>query len=473
MQKKGFIAAPLIGTLIFLISILTIINLSRAEATAVSEVVSEAYHNKLVSIVEIYRSDMGSIFNIGLQRNIEYALTSQCWGNFLSLKSYQPDTGQSVQYNDILLKMDGDSDGFVDDKEERKFYCARTSNIIMQTVCSSSNYLFGLPKLAEILTNDTSFEGIDLKAANKEVFIKFTQQTTDLNPEAAVLEGFQLCAQLLKTLEIDCNEFAEKRFKCCSEFENGLCKTEGPDCSSGNQFYFRITVLTPEIYGKFPRVLAEDAAGNKIRAGAITESDFDAPVSYPIFRYMDAAFEFNKYIAFGKNKVYDPAGGDVGADRGVVEGSCVGENSGFPISEGCSVSEAGAFNLGVDYGPPAFNSDLPAIDAIAEGFLGRVAQACNYAESKNLKTQFELRAPNAEWVDCAALPSRKANVILSYNINDESCPGSTGKFCAAQRNLGDRADIKFLDPDPAMQIAPDKQNELCWSSGPEFIPISP
>ncbi|MEK6842993.1 MAG: hypothetical protein AABY04_00735, partial [Candidatus Micrarchaeota archaeon] len=61
MAKKGFIAAPLLGTLIFLICILVIINMTRAESSAVSQAVSDAYHNKLVSTVEIYRSDLGSV----------------------------------------------------------------------------------------------------------------------------------------------------------------------------------------------------------------------------------------------------------------------------------------------------------------------------------------------------------------------------------------------------------------------------
>ncbi|MFH1107094.1 MAG: hypothetical protein V1787_04315, partial [Candidatus Micrarchaeota archaeon] len=88
-SHRAFIAAPLVGTLIFLICMLFIVSMGRSESARVNEVVSRAYHNRLASVVEIYRSDLGVNFNTGLQRIIEYGLTSQCWYNFANIKTYR------------------------------------------------------------------------------------------------------------------------------------------------------------------------------------------------------------------------------------------------------------------------------------------------------------------------------------------------------------------------------------------------
>ncbi|MFH0971835.1 MAG: hypothetical protein V1835_04685, partial [Candidatus Micrarchaeota archaeon] len=86
-SRRAFIAAPLVGTMIFLVCLLLVASMSRNESSRVNEVVSRAYHNRLASVVEIYRSDLGSNFNTGLQRIIEFGLTSQCWFNFVNLKT--------------------------------------------------------------------------------------------------------------------------------------------------------------------------------------------------------------------------------------------------------------------------------------------------------------------------------------------------------------------------------------------------
>ena len=188
MKKRAFIAAPLIGTLIFLISIIIIINFGRSESAAISETVSDSYHNRLVSIVEIYRADLGSLFNIGLQRNIEYALTSQCWQNFISLASESSlgagGVNQETMYNGHPLSKDHDptSPGVVTEEEERFYTCARTTELMREVVCiKNSSYLFGLPKWAEIISDTTSFEGIKLQAADLEqlqqiIFYKYIKK---------------------------------------------------------------------------------------------------------------------------------------------------------------------------------------------------------------------------------------------------------------------------------------------------------
>ena len=84
MNKKtrGFIAAPLIGTIIFLTAIVFIVNINKAETNNVARLASDAYHNRVTSIVELYRGDSGSMFREDLRKVIETALTSQCWSSF-------------------------------------------------------------------------------------------------------------------------------------------------------------------------------------------------------------------------------------------------------------------------------------------------------------------------------------------------------------------------------------------------------
>ncbi|MFH1199770.1 MAG: hypothetical protein V1708_01755, partial [Candidatus Micrarchaeota archaeon] len=96
-SRRAFIAAPLVGTMIFLICLMVVVSLGRSEANRVNNVVSGAYHNRLASIVETYRSDLGVNFNTGLQRMIEYGLTSECWFNFANIKTeHVYDTGQAA-----------------------------------------------------------------------------------------------------------------------------------------------------------------------------------------------------------------------------------------------------------------------------------------------------------------------------------------------------------------------------------------
>ncbi|MFH1779649.1 MAG: hypothetical protein ABH803_00695, partial [Candidatus Micrarchaeota archaeon] len=89
-MRKAFIAAPLIGTIIFLASLIFVANLARTEALATSQVMSEAFHNRAVSITEAYKNDLSSLFRENLARTIQYFLLSQCWSEFDLTDSTDP-----------------------------------------------------------------------------------------------------------------------------------------------------------------------------------------------------------------------------------------------------------------------------------------------------------------------------------------------------------------------------------------------
>ena len=81
-MERGFISAPLLGTIIFLFAVVFIVHLVETEKSQVAIIVSETYHNNIVSTLENYRSDLGALFAVNVQRSIEKYLSSQCWRNF-------------------------------------------------------------------------------------------------------------------------------------------------------------------------------------------------------------------------------------------------------------------------------------------------------------------------------------------------------------------------------------------------------
>jgi hypothetical protein len=79
---KGFISAPLLGTLVFLGAVVFVVHITQMEKAEVSSIVSDIYHNRVTSMLEDYRYDMGSLFAVALSRAIERYLSSECWEIF-------------------------------------------------------------------------------------------------------------------------------------------------------------------------------------------------------------------------------------------------------------------------------------------------------------------------------------------------------------------------------------------------------
>ena len=79
---RGFIAAPLLGTIIFVSAILFVTHMTQMEKMQVASIVRDTYHNTIVSTLENYRSDLGSLFAVSVGKAIEKYLNSQCWTVF-------------------------------------------------------------------------------------------------------------------------------------------------------------------------------------------------------------------------------------------------------------------------------------------------------------------------------------------------------------------------------------------------------
>jgi hypothetical protein len=438
--------------------------MQNAETAAVAETVSDAYHNKLVSVVEIYRSDLGSLFNIGLQRNIEYALTSKCWTNLIPISTRRKITDgfrDSVNYRGTPIEDDNNHDDVFDEKEQRMFHCARTSELMKDVVCTTgTNYLFGLPAWASIITNKTNFEGISLEAANEQDFLLF------IGASASNGTGTGLCRQLLSGVEIDCKYFADPEsfpggskddpFRCCSEFTStGDCVESSivpGACNGGGQFLMRVKVQNDEVFRKFPRVLAKDTSGNQIRAGAITDKDYDAPITYPFFKYLDAAYKFNKFLAFGTDGSYEsaPTGPetDEGANRGVFEGSCLG---------GDACATAGGFPGSGNYGTTQ-PDETTALNTYSQDFFnGPLNAACTEVKNMDLGTNFTIATQN---MDCDGVRDQNSNTDVRNYFNIGSGNEPPYAFLKEYSNLK----ITFIDSDLTAQVRPFSSNEFCWYS---------
>ena len=174
MKLKGFIAAPLIGTAIFLVAIFFIVNLSKTESSAVSSIADNAYHSRLVSLMELYRSDLKSVFKTGISNLVESQISKQCWNYPLTIQYHLDATGktkldpitanglgffqQSYQYrNEVDLRLD---------------YCYRLKRILGSLVQSSANGS-SLRDWLVNLNNSITFEGITFDIASQSKFSEF------------------------------------------------------------------------------------------------------------------------------------------------------------------------------------------------------------------------------------------------------------------------------------------------------------
>ncbi len=559
-RRKAFIAAPLVGTMVFLICLMLVIALNRTEAARVDEIVSQAYHNRLASLVEIFRSDLGSNFNQGLQRTIEYGLTSQCWFNFAPIRTqdtYSPyytspagvvGTGQYVVQanidgssslipdNDDYLALDRlfqsqypGTEGKINEAKDRYHICRRFKELAKQTVCPQANGLQGLPVWVESFRNDVSFEGIQFSLANPESVGYFKNAPPETSSS--------VCSKIAELSSFDCFNFAtnsREPFHCCKETDpsTGDCKdTDGNSridsadwiagaCTDGS-FNIPIKVSKSSVFKYLPRIQASDSAGNVIRAGAIADRNFQAPVTYPLFKYLDEAFKFNRKLALGS--------GGSGVLRGVVQGACEGESAN--PDKGCS--QPGFFVPRLDpsirYGAPPNPDPVAAKTEATRKFFTNLVTgpdgACTLVENDGIHTAFCLtsgvptscasRAPvaNCNWdlgacapnglpfpgqarcdpdcpanapyelvnpdvpgsplVDCQEMSQSRYDsnweqIASQFAIASSQCEDT--KFCGTvAKDSPMQSGIVFFDNAPGSQVDPDGPNTFCWLADSRYL----
>ncbi|MBI5037063.1 hypothetical protein HZC09_07015 [Candidatus Micrarchaeota archaeon] len=288
-RRKAFISAPLIGTIIFVSAVLFTLNLNRVEAADTSRVVNDAYQNRMVSLVEIYRTDINSVFRETLRRNIEEFILRPGWETF-KLKNY--DGSKYLDYTKI--------------RQER---CEGIREVSRDIICSISvetkasaelkdSFGYGIPAWVDAVSQPFPFEGIQFKLANLE-------QTRLLNPDktssAAIQAYWEACRDLVQKNMFDCNTFAQKRgasyMRCVDEKGKPV-----PGCEQGTFFMRLEPASDAEVYAALPRIQGDDGFGNTIRSGAIAEETIYLPVNVRVFKYDDYALEFYKGLAYGNQE---------------------------------------------------------------------------------------------------------------------------------------------------------------------------
>ena len=425
-RNRAFVAAPLLGTIIFLACVIFIINLNKVESANVVLTESESYHNRIVSLLEMYRSDTSSLFRQQLTYVIEHYLTSGCWLNLFDVDNGKPavHAQSNPGYNDgnivRVISSAPDTDYTIQDLRYSK--CKSVNHILSQVSqsvysckskctpkpagecdcddstplpnpnCASmkdcsdkdqqcmdcENALYGLPKILHDLSADTTFEGITFRASNPGEF-----NFTFTDPGGTEAEQFS--STLLGGSLFDCGAYArDGSFQCCSisgdffdenlppigalgspgsrragtnyderylydwthkcEEREGVINGDDKNpvhgqivtgCEDGS-FFMRISLNNKFVYQRMPRFMADDTVGNQLRTGALGESDFFLPISYPLYKYINYSFELFERLAYA-----DRSDANEGESEGIADGLCVqsvagtgGSGGGTSIEEG-------------------------------------------------------------------------------------------------------------------------------------------
>ncbi len=449
-RSRAFIAAPLIGSIMFLVATVFVVGMVTAESQEVNRATVDAYHGKLVSMLELYRLDLYSLFVDGLRQNVEDFLANTDWVNLNGV-------GDAVPYvrfqncqgmkSAIFEQITGSGSGGA--------FLTCHGN---PPVCDSQSFLNGLPDLLKAMRNENlqpsyefHFEGVSFRPVIFDsTYWNFTCSSPPSAGGLGKPSGRQLCQAMIPRAEFDCRNFAENPsspFQCCSvENGNQACEAAGgtvlkEGCDNGG-FLLAVNLKDPNVFRYMPRIDATDGAGNEIRSGALGEDALDLRIRYPIFKYLDASFGFFSRLQY-KND--DPNAGREGA-------------------------------------------------MTMRKFAGRIKRACGYLDSLRL-------LPDPEHADLSAriwLQSQSAFVMCSSATNVacckyqpgansaqcgkdgvvdsaySACPAQMGKFVAhiyspssgseddgiTQRN----PKVEFFDHDPRFRVNPDRENLYAWDA---------
>ncbi|MFH0714062.1 MAG: hypothetical protein V1722_00275 [Candidatus Micrarchaeota archaeon] len=335
-MKKAFIAAPLIGTIIFVTAIVFVVSISKAESNAVSQIAQSAYQNRISAIIELYRSDAGSLFREDLKTVTEQALTSVGWDIFGIEVTNSPSYLLSEKEEAL--------------KTERFTRCTRIRDSLYSVVCSSTgdslgdtecdrncgnradcratepscmnNHKYGLQNFLSNINQKFEFEGMTLSPSNAVKFQEFfdPRNGADFDYQTYITN----CKNLMQGVTIDCAAFSRGNLQCCKRDTlnpGDICEGDNiiPGCDSGI-FFVKVTPNNPQVYASLPRLQVKDDAGNYLRTGALSDSaDFYLPIAFPLMKYEDAAFKFYSLLAYG------PQIGVNDMDReGILDGVCHG-----------------------------------------------------------------------------------------------------------------------------------------------------
>ena len=280
-RRKAFIAAPLIGTILFVTAVLYSVNLTKTESMAAAQISDDTYHNRVTSLLSLYKSDLMGLFTDGLRQNIEDFFASEGWmgtndvQNFTSTNRFEKCT---AAVGDIHTEL-------------------------INSGLSNNLHLNGLSDLLAATRRNYQFEGILFEPVKFDSFTPSfdpTKQVTwDFNCQGE--PGYSICNKLLPAASFDCSNYATnvaRPYQCCSKqlALGQKCPVEDiiEGCENGN-FMMTMNLSDEDVYKAMPRVEAVDTRGNVIRANVLGQSTFMLPIRYPLFKYSDASFRIFSY----------------------------------------------------------------------------------------------------------------------------------------------------------------------------------
>lgn len=450
-MKKGFIAAPLLGAIIFLAAVLFTTNLSKIETADTSKVVNEAYHNRVVSLLEIYRTDLASIFRETVSRSIQKQLLTPGWLAF-SIPKDENDA-KSKTYEEI-----------------RKDRCETILTESVYPACplvtSAGNVTkikYGIPQWVQAATQKVTFESIEFTPSNPsqaaELNPNFSSVSTEAEKIALAHKYLRKCNKLISKNVFDCEQFKnEGRYQC---IDGGKII---PGCEEGT-FLVKVKVLDPEVFPFLPRITGDDGFGNVVRSGAIADKDFYLPINIRVFKYDDYALKFYNKAAYGVRR----AGSHEGSGEGVVEGLCNGGNL------ACLAQTTPPYaDKGFGSGYPTTERDKAMRElrkAFYDGAYSKAAGELPVSLRVTDKIEFGIM-PTASSADCYSsatrdpqckdLKSLSSDVDLYLSEPETSQTlGTSPKVFAFYTN--EKLSIHLIDSHPAYRVEGGKPNDVKYT----------
>ncbi len=472
-MKRAFIAAPLIGTIIFVTAVVFVVSVSKAETNAITQISQEAYHNRITSIVELYRSDAGSLFREDMKTVVEQALTSQCWNLFDMQAQNRPSDSPAQKAQNMrqarydrcqLIKQTVDtvvcaSTGDASDTDCANTRCRGLSGAEFSRCVSAqcpSSRKYGLQKFLQNLNQEFNFEGMTLSPSNVEKFSSlFEPQRASggLDIDSYITS----CRSLIHGVTIDCAAFAEGNLQCCSESValGSTCPRESviPGCETGI-FYVNIAPGDERVYENLPRIQAKDDAGNYLRAGALgDEAELLLPINFPLMRYLNASFNAYAHLAYGPR-----IGENDGNQEGILDGVC------FAGAECASLSN----NPGYTRPSGAIISTDPnqVRSQLADAFFENNFKRAFATMPQELQVQMggKCRVNGGE-LECDSTAEQTVKQRIA--VSAVPVPVASGRQWSAYL---DDLSLRFniTDTDPRFRVNPNADNVLCTNAVLKF-----